>query len=338
MPDLAPDLTPDPAPDFGNAWIAAMRRGDFPAAWAVNDQVLAARDRATRDDPAEPYHRRWVWDGQPVAGRRVLVRCYHGLGDTLQFCRYLAPLRRLASHVTLEAQPELTPLLAGLPGLDHLHPFDRDAPLPPAECEIEVMELGHALRLAPDPSPYLRADPLPGPPGRVGLCWRSGGWDPARDLPPGHLRPVLALPGLSPISLQRGAARPGVPDPLGGSPDPLGGSMDLGRMASLIAGLDAVVTIDTMIAHLSAALGRPTYLLLKHDPDWRWGLPAVAGSGAAQEKPQGTPQEVSQDTSWSVPWYATVRAYRQPAPGDWGGAVGRLARDLGATLAAGEGS
>ena len=262
--------------DLGALWVEAMRRGDFPAAWAVNDRVLATRDPASRDDPHAPPHRRWVWDGRPFAGRRVLVRCYHGLGDTLQFCRYLALLRRRAAHVTLEAQPELLSLLAAVPGPDRLHPFDPAAPLPPAECDIEVMELGHALRRAPDPAPYLEVEATPGPPGRVGLCWRSGGWDEARDMPPGGLRGVAGLPGLRPVSLQRG---PAAAEAAGlGATDPLEGSMDLRRMASLVAGLDAVVTVDTMIAHLSGALGRPTYLLLKHDPDWRWGL-AHAGRG-----------------------------------------------------------
>ncbi len=103
---------------FGNLatgadWTAAMRRGDFTAAWRISDAVLATRDPATRDDPGLPYHLRWVWDGAPLDGRDVLVRCYHGLGDTIQFARYLAPLRARAARVTLEAPPELRALLAG---------------------------------------------------------------------------------------------------------------------------------------------------------------------------------------------------------------------------------
>src|SRR3954454_12010069 len=77
----------------GELWSEAMRAGDFDTAWAVSDRVLAERDPATRDDPRLPYHLRWVWDGRRFDDRDVLVRCYHGLGDTIQFCRYLAPLR-----------------------------------------------------------------------------------------------------------------------------------------------------------------------------------------------------------------------------------------------------
>ena len=285
-----------------------MRDGDFAAAWAVNDQVLACRDPATRDDPSRPYHERWVWDGRPLRGRRVLVRCYHGLGDTLQFSRYLPALRARASRVTLETQPELAALLRGLPA-DRIHPFDPASPLPPAECDVEIMELGHALRLAPDPSPYLRVSPLPGPGGRVGFCWRSGAWDRARDVPVDTLRSVAGIPGLKAVSLQRGPAA--AEAALLGAHDPLRGSMDIQMVAALIAGLGAVVTVDSMIAHLAAALGRPTFVLLKHDPDWRWGGPAH-GSG--------------------TPWYAAARTYRQSASGDWAGAVACLQHELYATL------
>ena len=94
-------------PDAATEWEAAMRRGDFAAAWRVNDAVLAARDPATRDDPALPYHQRWVWDGTPPDGADVLVRCYHGLGDTLMFSRYLPVLKRRAARLRVEVQPEL---------------------------------------------------------------------------------------------------------------------------------------------------------------------------------------------------------------------------------------
>ncbi|MGI4952927.1 MAG: glycosyltransferase family 9 protein [Janthinobacterium lividum] len=282
-----------------------MAAGDFDAAFRASDAVLAAHDPATRDDPGLPYHRRWVWDGRSPAGRHVLVRCYHGLGDTLQFCRYLPALRSRARRVTLEAQPELCGLLRGVPGIDALHGFDPAHPLPPAECDIEIMELAHALRLPPAPTPYLHP---PGPPvespaepseGQVGFCWQAGLWNPARSVPPALLAPLLSIPGLVPVCLQRGA-----PPILG--PDPLHGSMDIAAMARLLSGLAAIVTVDTMVAHLAGALGRPVFLLLHHEPDWRW-------------TPPGT-------------WYASVRQYAQRRPGDWSEPLRRLAGDLAGTL------
>lgn len=295
-----------------------MRRGDLPAAWRVGDAVLAARDPATRDDPALPYHLRWVWDGRPVDGRHVLVRCYHGLGDTLHFCRYLPALARRAASVTVEAQPELIPLLRALPGVDRWVPFRPAHPQPPAEVDLEIMDLAHALRLPPPAPPYLHAPPLPAPLARpagpgllVGLCWQAGGWDPDRSVPLPLLRGLADVPGLRWVCLQRG---PAADDALGPQAPPFlnphDRSMDVARTAALVAGLDLVVTVDTMVAHLAGALGRPCRVLLKHDADWRWPLADTA-----------------------APWYPGTRQYRQSTPGDWTDPLLRLRAHL-ARLAA----
>ena len=288
-----------------------MRAGAFDAAWAISDAVLAARDPATRDDPALPYHLRWVWDGRGLEGRRVLVRCYHGLGDTLQFCRYLPALRQRAAHVTLEAQPELLPLLRHLPGPDRLIPFRPDAPAPASECDIEVMELAHALRLTPQGAPYLSADPLPRPAEGllVGLCWQAGGWDPGRSVPLHALAPLGQAPGVRLISLQRG---PGMTE-LGGAGAPpvldlKDRSADVAAVARLLAALDLVVTVDTMVAHLAGALGRPTWVLLQAEADWRWM------------------------TGRRSHWYGSVRLYRQDRPGEWEGPLAQMQADLGRML------
>ncbi len=292
-----------------------MRRGDFPAAWAVSDAVLAARSAhragAPPDDPAQPYHERWVWDGRAFEGRRVVVRCYHGLGDTLQFCRYLVPLRQRAAHVTLEVQPALAGLLSALVEgstggcRGRVVPFDMAAPIAPGEVDVEIMELAHALRLRPDPAPYLRA-PLEAEGrarGGVGVCWAAGGWDPGRDMPAVALRPLL---GERAVSLQRGpAADEGAAL---GLRDPLGGSMDMERLAALVAGLDAVVTVDTMVAHLAGALGRPVFVLLQRAADWRWG------AGGRSD------------------WYGSARLFRQQVAGGWAGPVRELS--LSATFKA----
>ena len=261
-----------------------MLREDYAAAWRIADAALVARDPATRDDPGRPYHERWVWDGGTLDGRDVLVRCYHGLGDTLQFVRFLPHLRARARRVTLEVQPELTQLLSGF--ADCVVPFDVAAPSS-AASDIEIMELPQALRLTPDPAPYLAAPGGAGA-GMIGVCWQAGGWDPARSIPLAQLRPVLPS---NAISLQRGA---------GGLADPLDGDMDLVATARLIASLDHIVTVDTMIAHLAGALGRPVSLLLRHDADWRWGR---------------------RD---HTPWYGATRLLRQHAPGDWSGPLAQL--------------
>ena len=268
-----------------------MLREDFPAARSIADAVLASRDPRDRDNPALPYHERWVWDGRNLAGRHVLVRCYHGLGDTVQFARFLPALRARAAHVTLEAQPELLRVLATFQGVDRLVPFDPAAPTV-APDDIEIMELQHALGALPGGNPYLHVAPAPAPGATTGLCWQAGGWDPDRSIPLACLRPVLP-PGT--VSLQRGAS---------GLPDPLDGSMDVLATAALIASLDRIVTVDTMVAHLAGALGRPVHLLLKADADWRWGR------------------------AHRTTWYRRTTIHRQQRPGDWTAALDSLAAAL----------
>ena len=282
-----------------------MAMGDFAAAWAVSDRVLTARDEAERDDKLLPYHRRWVWDGRAFDGKRVLVRCYHGLGDTLQFCRYLTPLRRRVRHLTVEAQPELIPLLSRLSGPDRIVAFRPADPLPESECDFEIMELAHALREAPARAPYLHPEParIGGGGLRVGVCWQSSPmWSPERSAPAALLAPLASMPGITLYSLQHGAAA------FDGNGDGDGERCPdtIVETASLVAGLDVVVSVDTMVAHLAGAIGTKLCLLLTAEPDWRW---RAGGTGSV--------------------WYGGVRKYRQNRPGDWETPIGSLLTDLG---------
>lgn len=294
----------DDAVDLGQQWIAAMRGGDFVRAWEVCRAVQAGRDPATRDDPAEPYHKRWVWDGRPFDGRDVLVRCYHGLGDTIQFARHLPTLARRAASLTVEVQPSLLPLLNRLGCVDRLVPFDPADPLKPLACDLEITELPFALGEAPAdvPVPYLAARAAALPPGTVGLCHRAGDWDPARSIPPEMLAPLCERPAVTLV------AEPSALPVL----NPEGCPFDMAETAALVAGCDLVVTVDTMIAHLAGALGRPTWLMLKADPDWRW-----------------TPG------ARTTAWYPTMRLYHQRNPGDWSAVVAEVARDCATRYAGG---
>lgn len=303
--------------------MAAMRRGDFAAAWAISDAVLAARDPAQRDDPALPYHRRWVWDGRPFAGRAVLVRSYHGLGDTIQFVRFLPMLRTLASSVWLETQPELLALLAELPGMDRLIPFRPDAPHPPAECDIEIMELAHALRIALPAlpgQPYLACDAgrlaavrarIGQPAFAIGICWRAGGWDPRRSVERWQLVAAVAQPGVRLICVQGRAAGVDTRSSAAGAITIARAANEICETAALLGAVDLVVTVDTMVAHLAGALGRPTWLLLHADADWRW----------MADRPDS-------------PWYPSMRLYRQRRPGEWREPLAEIAADLARCLVA----
>ena len=286
-----------------------MRDGDHARARAVNDAVLAARRQsgAVADDPALPYHARFVWTGRPVDGSRVLVRCYHGLGDTLMMARFLAPLAARAASVTLEAPAALAPLLGRAEPSLRVVPFDHHHPLPPDEVDVEIAELGHALGLGPEDAP-------PRPPAldavaladrTVGVCWRAGEWLEARSVPLAALAPPLRASGRPLLALQHGPARqdamshPGLFGGPGADGDPLE------RTAALVAGCALVVTVDTMVAHLALLLGRPTIVLLRHEADWRWGRPGAES-----------------------PWYPRATLLRQRREGDWSAPVADLAACL----------
>ena len=279
-------------------WTEAMRARDYARAYAIGDAVMAARDPGTRDDSRLPHHRRWLWDGQPLDGADVLVRCRQGLGDTIQFARFLPLLAERAARVTVEASRRLHPLLAPLVSAERLIAFDPANATPWQAADVEIMELAHALRACPAdaPAPYLAAAPAPLPRGTIGLCTAAGDWDAARTMPAAlleplcHLRPCLSLlPGPSDLPVL----------------NPEGCPFDLAATASLVAGCALVVTVDTMIAHLAGALGVPTWLMLKHDPDWRWS-PAARDSD----------------------WYPSLRLYHQPAPGDWPALAAAILHDL----------
>ena len=292
--------------DAGAAWMRHMRSGDWEAAWRVSDEILRAR--AGTPSWHLPRHQQWVWDGTPLGGRRVLVRCYHGLGDTLQFIRYAPRLRRIGADATFWVQPGLIPLLRTVPAIGPLLPLhDGDAGVD-YDVDVEVMELSHVFRSTPQTLPkdvpYLHVEPAPRPGDgllRVGLVWQAGEWGEGRSLPVHLLAPLAEVDGVELHLLQRGPALAERPAGFGvdsGSDDPL-------QAARTMRALDVVVTVDSMPAHLAGALGVPVWTLLQARADWRW-------------------MEDRDDS----PWYPTMRLFRQARPGDWEPVIARVARAL----------
>jgi hypothetical protein len=290
-----------------------MRRGDFAAAWAVSDRILQQRVARREDCSGWPRHLQFLWDGRPLAGQRVLVHCYHGLGDTLQFVRLLDPLRDQVAHLTLRAQPVLLELLRSVRGIDHLLALHEGAPDVERDVDIELMELPHAMRLAldsiPCDVPYIHAsrarpaasDELL----HVGLVWRSGEWVPERSIPERQLARLADVAGIKWYSLQY----PSQPLPFA--------ALDVARqniciMAAQIRALDLVIAVDTMAAHLAGALGMPVWTLLHEDCDWRW---------MAERS--------------DSPWYPTMRLFRQRACGGWDAVMDNVVEALRVSRRAG---
>jgi hypothetical protein len=296
-------------PQDEDEWTAAMKGGELGAAWSISDRILAERIARGGFDYSLPRHLQSIWRGQPLAGKHVLVRCYHGLGDTVQFIRFAKPLRAIAREVSVWVQPPLLPLIASIAGVDRVLPLHDGIPDLAYDADIEIMELAHALRVKPAmlaaDIPYIRvrAHPLQiaAETLRVGLIWSAGDWDPRRSMRLSHFEPLMRVPGIELIVLQRGPTRAEA----AGYPLRDLGSDAIETFAATLAALDLLVTIDTFGAHLAGAMGVPTWVLLHNVCDWRW-----MSEGRAS------------------PWYPSMRLYRQRATGEWASVIADVARDL----------
>ena len=288
--------------DFAARWMAAARAGDFVRAWDIADRALALRDGATCWHL--PRHEQWVWDGRPLAGRRVLVRCYHGLGDSIQYARFLP---ELSADVVVWAPAELLGLLATLPGERELLPLHDAAPDIHYDVDIEIMELAHALRVTlddlPGQVPYFRVQPAARYTSAfsIGLVAQAGAFVAWRSIPADLLVACLSELPVALFSIQLGGL-PGATDV--STPDVL-------ELASRLQALDLVITVDTMVAHLAGALGVHTWTLLPTPADWRW-----------------------MDERSDSPWYPSMRLFRQPTPGDWTRVMEQVQRELAAHVGA----
>lgn len=286
-------------------WVAAAVAGDFVSAWAASDLLRQMKiDYSRRERWCRP-----LWDGSSIDDRNVLIRCWRGLGDAIQFLRY-APLVRLrANSLTVEAPGALLPLFKTINGIDCLIELDQSEPETKDYVEIESTELPYVFRTTlhtiPCTVPYLKA-PQGIPQARekqltVGLCWCGGSYDLRRAIHLAHLEPLSGSSKLTFFQLQRGAAlQETVMSPIVFQ-NPEDRSMDLCRTASLIKSLDIIVSVDTMAAHLAGALGKKVFLLLHADADWRW----------------------LRDREDS-PWYPSIRLLRQSQAGNWKPVVAKL--------------
>ena len=287
--------------DQHRAWAAAMRAGNFARAWEMNDEHL----RELKDEKhTGPRHQQVIWRGEQLAGRRVLVRCYHGLGDTIQFLRFMPALRRLASDVTLFCQTPLLPLAGRVAGVDRVLSLHDGSPEVDFDVDIEIMEVPHAIRAGSEliamTKPYLAVpDSQACLPSRqldkisVGLVWEVGSWDKRRSIP-SSLLGKLVSDRVQLYSLQLDAdreEREQIPAIDASTPD-------IELLAARLRALDLLVCVDTMVAHLAGALGCEAWVLLHTDCDWRW---PTAGDRSI--------------------WYPRAKTFHQTSPGEWSAAI-----------------
>ena len=322
--DRALALEPDRADTRYNRAVTLLRTGDL----ARGFEDYRWRFRIPGARPSRPD---WLacpdWEGEPIAGKRLVIFVEQGYGDTLQFVRYVPMAQALGAQVTLFVPPTLTRLLrASLPGVEVVDrlpesaAFDYQAPM---LCLPRIFRT--TLDTIPAATPYLLADPgataswarrLAARPGltrpdlKVGLVWAGGraqSYDARRSLKLDQFAPLAAIPGIQFVSLQLGepAEEAKAPPPGLVLADWAGEINDFADTAALIANLDLVITVDTSAAHLAGALNKPVWILSRHDGCWRWLM--------------------DRDDS---PWYPTARLFHQPATGQWDPVVADVAAAL----------
>ncbi|HEX3349877.1 MAG TPA: tetratricopeptide repeat protein, partial [Acetobacteraceae bacterium] len=312
--DRAVALAPDHPQIRLNRAIVLLRAGRMAKAWADYEQRLCL---APRSGLAPERLLPAVDTLGPGAGRTVLVLHEEGFGDTLQFIRYVPMLAARGFRVLVHVPPELADLVRSVDGIAALLPGEAAIPAFDFHCPFFSLPraFGTCLATVPAQIPYVspRADrvarwqaplaPLRGL--RVGLVWagQARPWlagfttlDRRRSMRLADLAPLAAVDGVSFVSLQKGtpAAQAAQPPPGLKLIDPMPDVRDFADTAAIIAGLDAVVSVDTSVVHLAGALGKRVLMLDRYDGCWRW----LAGRTDS-------------------PWYPTMRIFRQAQLGDW---------------------
>ncbi len=310
----AVELKPDFYDAHMNVSLLQLQQGDYRTGWRnyeVRWKVYKARIFA------EPL---WTGaaapDGPGIEGRRILLHAEQGLGDSLQFLRYVPMVQAAGGTVILDVPSALRRIVAKMPGLAGL--VCAGELLPPFDCHCPLMSLPQAfattVETIPGRVPYLSvpADALkaasalewPAKGLKVGLVWAGNPNHPkdrARSIPLTLLEPLFGIEGahwfslqLGPAAAQLGAAKAKITD---FTPT----IRDMADTAALMANMDLIISVDTSPVHLAGALGKPTWLLIPYSPDWRWLLDRE-----------------------DSPWYPTMRLFRQPKAGDWQSVVDAL--------------
>jgi hypothetical protein len=321
--DAALAIEPDCVDARWNRSVAELGLGEWRRGWQDYEHRWSKKEFAK--------HRRafsaplWLGD-QPLQGRTVLLHAEQGLGDTIQFVRYVPMVARMGAEVLLEVQPALKSLLASIEGATLT--IARGHPLPRFDLHCPLLSLplalGTELATIPAQVPYVHPCPervarwhrrlgVAQRP-RIGVVWAGSGGhanDHHRSLSLQQFSTLFGASGVAFVSLQKGVDHAG----RGILAD--AGVVDIGEeladfvdTAAVICLLDMVISVDTSVAHLAGAMGRPVWILLPFAPDFRWMLERE-----------------------DSPWYPTARLWRQPQLGDWAVVMARARRELRAMAA-----
>jgi tetratricopeptide (TPR) repeat protein len=286
-----------------------LLRGHFPLGW----QEFEWRRLKPSNPGSRPFPQP-TWDGSSLEGKTIVLFAEQGFGDTIQFLRYAPLVAQRGARVILEIQPALLPLASKITGVAEA--FAQGKGWPACDCQCALMSLPLVfkteLESIPREIPYIKADlakvqtwkaKLQSTTGRrVGLVGAGSATntnDRNRSCPPGKLAPLAEVTGVSFVSLQK---RETDAPPTGLNLLDLTTDLtDFSDTAALIENLDLVIAVDTAVAHLAGAMGKPVWILLPAVNDWRWLMHRE-----------------------DSPWYPTARLFRQETPGDWTGVINKV--------------
>jgi tetratricopeptide (TPR) repeat protein len=296
------ELKPQYAEAHANLAVLHLLRGRFEDGWKEWEWRWRGKESMLH------RYRRPLWRGEPLDGKTILLHTEGGLGDTLQFFRYVRLLHDQGARVLLQCPKSLLLVLSGFPGVEllasdaqHVPDFDIHAPLMSVPGIV-----GTTSTSIPAAVPYVLADPertafwkhkLSSSHGlKVGIAWQGNPeylGDKRRSVPLAYFEPLAQIPGVRLFSLQMGRGREQLEKVAADwSISDLG--LPFSETAAVMMNLDLIVTSDTVVAHLAGALARPTWLAVCYTPDWRWFLRRA-----------------------DSPWYPTMRLFRQPGPDQW---------------------
>jgi tetratricopeptide (TPR) repeat protein len=313
------EIRPDHVQAHLNLALVLLAQGNFQEGWP--EYEWRRKDKTSGEserDFASPQ-----WHGEALAGRRILIHAEQGVGDVIQFVRYMPLVAGRGGRVVLECYRELSRLFRGMDGVEEIVIAGEPVPRVDMHCPILSLPLafGTTLDSIPVGSPYLHADPAliehwakkmasVGSGKKVGIAWAGRPThlnDHNRSIPEKLFNRLGGIPGIRYISLQKGpSAWPAAKgDRELDITDWTGELTDFADTAAIVANLDLVVTVDTSVAHLAGAMGKPAWVLIPHPADFRWLL--------ARE---------------DSPWYPSLRLFRQRRRGDWPAAIDEIAEQL----------
>ncbi len=297
--------------------IAWLLSGNYPKGWEEYEWRFRKKDYPPRT------YQQPLWDGSPLNGKKILIYDEQGFGDTFQFIRFLPQVQEKGGEVIFECHHGLKEILNGIQGVDTLiERSETSQEMPDFDVHLPLMSLPRVLSLTintiPTPIPYLQAETkkvtrwrkkLESQKGlKIGITWAGSKTNKRnfeRSCSIESFKTLTKVPNVQLYSLQM-EQPDGIQDTDNDDIIDLSHEIsDFTDTAAILMNLDLVITVDTAVAHLAGALGRPVWLLLPFFPDWRWML-------------EGD----------NTPWYPSLRLFRQPSRGDWNSVFKKVAREL----------